>query len=75
MKHVLLVLAACAAVTTAAAQPDSYRERRCRPDPEVREALRHYCQIMRYRVERSPRLILPRVCYRAYPELPRRYPQ
>jgi len=78
VKHLLLVLAACAAVTTAAAQgpgigrPDGWRDRD-RLDPEVRAALQDYCRIMRVRHERNRAIQVPRICYRLFPD--RRYPQ
>lgn len=69
MKRVLLALAALAAVTTAAAQPDQYgwRHDPQRLDPEVRQALRHYCQIMRARHQRDRAVVVPSVCRRYFP--------
>lgn len=81
MRRILLAIAALAAVTSAAAQPDQYGWRRDPRalDPEVRAALADYCRIMKDRVERHPRLIMPRVCRRYfpgmfYPQQPRRTP-
>ena len=81
MKHILLALAACAAVTTASAQPGGWRERDRNLDPEIREAVRDYCRIMNRRSDRNRDVRLPRVCYRLFPGVyqpappPRRYPQ
>lgn len=69
MKRLLLVLAACAAVTTAFAQPQGPgygRDRYRYLDPEVRQALRHYCQIMRNRHERNNAVAIPPICYRLF---------
>jgi hypothetical protein len=74
MKRVLLALAAFAAVTAASAQPDQYRDRYRHLDPEVRAALQHYCQIMRARHDRNSAVVVPRICYRMFPQPPRRYP-
>lgn len=79
MKNVLLALAACAAVTTASAQPGPGGPGGYRPlDPEVRAALQDYCQIMNRRSVRNRDVRLPRVCYRYFPgtyQPPYRRPQ
>jgi len=67
IKQALLVLAACAAVTTAVAQPGDWRERDRNLDPEIREAVRDYCRIMNNRSVRNRDVRLPRVCYRLFP--------
>jgi hypothetical protein len=67
MKHILLVLMAFFAVTTASAQPGNWRERDRQLDPEIREALRDYCRIMQIRAERNRAIQVPRVCYRLFP--------
>ena len=78
IKHVLLALVACAAVTAASAQPGGWRERDRNLDPEIRVALQDYCRIMHNRSVRNRDVRLPRVCYRLFPgtyQPPRRYPQ
>lgn len=71
MKLMLLALAACAAASTALAQPDQYGwrhdPRRERLSPEVREALRDYCRIMRARHARNSAVAIPPLCYRLFP--------
>jgi hypothetical protein len=74
MKRVLLALAAFAAVTTANAQHDNYRDRYRHLDPEVRAALAHYCQIMRARHDRNSAVAVPHICYRMFPQPPQRHP-
>lgn len=72
-----LILFVCFVATVASmaavAQPDQYGWRHDpydaqRLSPEVQQALRHYCQIMRERHGRASERI-PRLCRRMFPSM------